>query len=813
MRFAHLLESTLPSPGSWRRWFTVFIAALVVAGLQTVPHSPVAHAALTDGSVILNETGGLTAGDGLIIKVGAGWRSIGRNSAQQVYVGRGTDWTDDPDDQAAWIAETTSQAVRPYNGIILQVDNTSICFDARPEEEGKCFLSTYLGELDEGMTPVSWDSATTTLVDPTAPTYQAVTVLEKEIPARGNPDDLLEYVLTVTTDYTSPNSYATVTYSLAVPAGADHEAINLYDGIDMYLDGEDYGPATTFVEGGRRTIVQYNDTAMGGFREVPAAATDSSERFGSYTAADYPCLFGAETFGPDDQCPPDGGHYGPYDGSPYPDVLTTDPEFTDIGVAIAWALGDASTLAGGTVTRQSELFFTAPFILSSAFSAASVAPGSTVDVVYTFNASIPGSSYSDIGFDVNLPPGATVAGAVTNTCGGDAEESGGLVSVSAGTLAAPAQTCTVSVPVSFSSTGTVSLEDSQFVSGSASGLSIIPALSGSVTVATPQPDPGPNPGPAPNPTPTPSSAPTSAQTPPPTQPESDPLGPVLGSDNSTIPPGGLQAGSSVLLSNGEPLPVTVTANSTRKPVALIISAQSLTPPLNMRLEGRGDDSDPLGLTSKQALILESEPVQPRSAGLVLARKQAKKVQPLAQSSGDGFMANSPVKFHILPSTYLGDLITDDAGAYTGRLPIPPGIRPGVYTLQANGFAPDGSVRSLSIGVLVKATSASVKAAKARSSVYFAPLSAHVSPASKKALRRLVGKTGKNVTQVVSIGYVQPTNSTSNDKTLSTQRAKNVAAYLKELGVKGKYVVRGDGKAAETGATARRVIVTITYVKR
>jgi hypothetical protein len=41
------------------------------------------------------------------------------------------------------------------------------------------------------------------------------------------------------------------------------------------------------------------------------------------------------------------------------------------------------------------------------------------------------------------------------------------------------------------------------------------------------------------------------------------------------------------------------------------------------------------------------------------------------------------------------------GTFAGSVPIPPGIRSGTRTLQANGFSPTASVRSLSTGVVVQ----------------------------------------------------------------------------------------------------------------
>jgi len=67
-------------------------------------------------------------------------------------------------------------------------------------------------------------------------------------------------------------------------------------------------------------------------------------------------------------------------------------------------------------------------------------------------------------------------------------------------------------------------------------------------------------------------------------------------------------------------------------------------------------------------------------------------------------------------------------------------------------------------------------------------------------------------KVVVIGFVQPTSSTANDRSLSTRRARVVAKYLRSLGLKGRYRVRGDGAARDSGASARRVVVTVTVAQ-
>ena len=274
---------------------------------------------------------------------------------------------------------------------------------------------------------------------------------------------------------------------------------------------------------------------------------------------------------------------------------------------------------------------------------------------------------------------------------------------------------------------------------------------------------------------------------------------------STEPPASspaslLSAGETSYLVAGQPVPVTVRPNQANDPFGLVITGPDIT----MRLEGRGDDSDPLGLTSKQALILQSEVVQ-RSL-----RSRSATVQPVAKSSGEGFKADSSVRLYILPNTYLGTLTTNGSGAYAGSVPVPAGITPGVHTLQANGLAPDGAERSLNIGVLVKPTVVALRPATASARVLFAPMSPQLGAQEKSTLQALVKRTGKQGVRVVSIGYVQPTTATANDQALSTQRARNVVAYLRMLGLKGEFVVRGDGVATQQGAAARRVNVTVTY---
>ena len=226
----------------------------------------------------------------------------------------------------------------------------------------------------------------------------------------------------------------------------------------------------------------------------------------------------------------------------------------------------------------------------------------------------------------------------------------------------------------------------------------------------------------------------------------DPLAPITDQRNDALPAAGLPAGDSLLLVNGQPAPVSVEPNKGTDPTGLVIDAPALQPPLRMTLEGRDEVSDPLGLTSQQVLILETQPVNRMRAKDAAPRR----TQPVALATGRGFKPNSSVKIYLLPDTEIGTLTTDSQGNYNGRIPVPAGLKPGVYTLQSNGLAPDNTVRSMSRGVLVKQARVAVTVRTVKNSVYFDKLTADLTPAGKAALTKLVKTTGRNSVSVPTL---------------------------------------------------------------
>jgi outer membrane protein OmpA-like peptidoglycan-associated protein len=95
-------------------------------------------------------------------------------------------------------------------------------------------------------------------------------------------------------------------------------------------------------------------------------------------------------------------------------------------------------------------------------------------------------------------------------------------------------------------------------------------------------------------------------------------------------------------------------------------------------------------------------------------------------------------------------------------------------------------------------------------IYFARNSYTLDAKSKSLLNafaRKVLKAGGSYT-TKAVGYTQPASFEPKPKTLSLNRAKVVAAYLKKAGIKGKYTVSGAGQGTKNLAISRNVSLTV-----
>lgn len=395
--------------------------------------------------------------------------------------------------------------------------------------------------------------------------------------------------------------------------------------------------------------------------------------------------------------------------------------------------------------------FTAPTVGSLSVTSSSATSGS-FSVLVT-----PGTAAATVVFQCSTTPSFS-----TITSSGTAAES----PLSGGSAQSATGSC-----ASLSASTTYYVRAVVTVSSGGNTYTYLSATDTFTTSAAPSPSPGgggSGPAPSATPTPTPSSS-TSLP----------PLTPV-------VPASSAAPTAAVVLVNGQPQAITVAP--TVKDDGLVITG----PDFRMTLEGVGSGGQPLGLTPDGALILENDR--------------------FARTSGTGFMADTPVKLFLFSEpVYVGDVLTNGQGSFNGSVQIPVTVPPGRHTLQANGYTPDGAVRSLSLPVVVKAEDRGTTATQlrtTRASVLFAPLSARLDAQAQATLRHLARAVGVRARVTTVVGYVQKSGSSVNDVQLSTQRARAVAAFLRQEGLKGRLLVRGEGVSDLRGASARRVDVLV-----
>jgi len=148
--------------------------------------------------------------------------------------------------------------------------------------------------------------------------------------------------------------------------------------------------------------------------------------------------------------------------------------------------------------------------------------------------------------------------------------------------------------------------------------------------------------------------------------QSDPLAPVVVET---------QLGDVSATEGGRPVAVSITRNADRDGVVMV------GPDFTLNLSAATAGGTPQYLDESGNLILST-------TGTVTV-------------AGEGFKPLSEVKVYLFSTpVLLGTATTDAAGAFAANFPLPDGIEPGVHTVQVNGFAPSGEVRSLSLGVRV-----------------------------------------------------------------------------------------------------------------
>jgi uncharacterized repeat protein (TIGR02543 family) len=279
------------------------------------------------------------------------------------------------------------------------------------------------------------------------------------------------------------------------------------------------------------------------------------------------------------------------------------------------------------------------------------------------------------------------------------------------------------------------------------------------------------------------------------------LDPITNDANPNIPAKGSLPSSSVLLTT-----IGASGSSTQSiNVAFTVDAGRVqTPDFSLSLASRyASATDTPGTPGSLTLYSRTTNVRSQS------RAATKSSEPTLDTAGTGFKAGTPLRVYLLPNTLVGELTADAAGNFSASIPVPSGLTPGAQIMQINGFANDGSVRSLSIGVVVKSVAASPAVMQARASVQFASGSAKLTRSGQSQLRNLVSRTGKSGAMSV-VGFARGQKLTASAKTLSDARARAVASYLRGLGLKGSYTVRGVWVVGGSVSTGQRVTVVVSY---
>jgi uncharacterized repeat protein (TIGR02543 family) len=298
------------------------------------------------------------------------------------------------------------------------------------------------------------------------------------------------------------------------------------------------------------------------------------------------------------------------------------------------------------------------------------------------------------------------------------------------------------------------------------------------------------------PTPTVSEAPTTPITQIPFS-----LNPITNQANPNIPAKGSLPSSSVLLTT-----IGASGSSTQSiNVAFTVDAGRVqTPDFSLSLASRyANATDTPGTPGSLTLYSRTTNVRSQS------RAATKSSEPTLDTAGTGFKSGTPLRVYLLPNTLVGELTADAAGNFSASIPVPSGLTPGAQIMQINGFANDGSVRSLSIGVVVKSIAATPAIMQARASVQFASGSAKLTRSGQSQLRNLVSRTGKSGAMSV-VGFARGQKLTASAKALSDARARAVASYLRGLGLKGSYTVRGVWVVGGSVSTGQRVTVIVSY---
>lgn len=148
----------------------------------------------------------------------------------------------------------------------------------------------------------------------------------------------------------------------------------------------------------------------------------------------------------------------------------------------------------------------------------------------------------------------------------------------------------------------------------------------------------------------------------------------------------------------------------------------------------------------------------------------------------------------------------------GHLAVMPSALADTDSLHASTPATASIARVSELEGLPAHAMSSTLVKEVKRTVYFAPASAQLDADASEILTTaamLIPQSATGIT-IRSVGFVPPHAFWDKDFSLSTKRARVVAAALRRLGVRGAVSVSGRGRAAQSGPEARRAEVVISF---
>jgi hypothetical protein len=254
------------------------------------------------GVAYVNQTGGVNGSDGLKLDFEDGSFRVGRNGMSQTY---------DADNDENGLLDAGELT---YNGVLLAIssDTTRTVFRTPRYDNAETFPA---------LIPIDCETST----------LSVGRVFYADLDSSSDFDANSDVKFTLTYDYILGDEHFSVSYMVERPSTSTM-SIQLYHSIDMLLDGNDLGPASTGTGLSQifpgRFVVQRGAQTVGGF------AQKNQDVFSSYWAGNYSDITNLALH------------------VPLPNTVTND-EQTDVGVGIHFDLGTATA----SVSRSSFVIF------------------------------------------------------------------------------------------------------------------------------------------------------------------------------------------------------------------------------------------------------------------------------------------------------------------------------------------------------------------------------------------------------------------------------------------------------------------------